>query len=346
MGESTVPAAATPSAPLHHPQLTPGLRLGASICFAIAAAYVASTWLLAGPDALLDETTSFGLHPRVRFNAIYALLIAYTAAVNRSEARVVARDLAALEPALDLPAGEASAVRRALRLSPRGRAAAVGAGVLLGLAIHVVGGLGGRSADTWRGHVVWMYGLGMVLFGLLVPLAARSVRIAHALSALGARARVDLLDRSALAPFSRIGLRGAAYWIVGASIAALLFLDAAAWGIVLAVDAATIGVGIAAFLLPVRGVRARIRAARARELAWVREEIARARAALAGEGAEADARAARLPALLAWEARVADVPEWPFDTPTLVRFALFLLVPIGSWLGGALVERIVDTWMG
>ena len=49
-----------------------------------------------------------------------------------------------------------------------------------------------------------------------------------------------------------------------------------------------------------------------------------------------------LPALLAWEARVESIREWPFDTPTLVRFALFLLIPLGSWLGGAVVERVVD----
>jgi hypothetical protein len=34
--------------------------------------------------------------------------------------------------------------------------------------------------------------------------------------------------------------------------------------------------------------------------------------------------------------------RWRFDTPTLVRFALFLLIPLGSWLGGAVVERVVD----
>ena len=45
---------------------------------------------------------------------------------------------------------------------------------------------------------------------------------------------------------------------------------------------------------------------------------------------------------LAWEARIESVREWPFDTPTLVRFALFLLIPLGSWLGGAVVERVVD----
>ena len=53
--------------------------------------------------------------------------------------------------------------------------------------------------------------------------------------------------------------------------------------------------------------------------------------------------AARLPPLLAYEARVTSVREWPFDTATLARFLVFLLVPLGSWLGGALVERLVDT---
>ena len=47
----------------------------------------------------------------------------------------------------------------------------------------------------------------------------------------------------------------------------------------------------------------------------------------------------RMADLLATRAYVADVREWPFDAPTLTRFVLFLLIPLGSWLGGAIVER-------
>ena len=82
----------------------------------------------------------------------------------------------------------------------------------------------------------------------------------------------------------------------------------------------------------------RLHAAKLEELTRVRAEIECARAALVdtrNKGAEI----ARMPALLAWEARVERVSVWPFDAPTLVRFALFLLIPLGSWLGGALVER-------
>jgi hypothetical protein len=40
------------------------------------------------------------------------------------------------------------------------------------------------------------------------------------------------------------------------------------------------------------------------------------------------------------------VHEWPFDVSTLARFAAFLLLPLGSWLGGALVEYGVSRLLG
>ena len=153
---------------------------------------------------------------------------------------------------------------------------------------------------------------------------------------------MSLPEPEGLAPFARAGLRGAAYWFLGSSIASLLVLDATAWGLVLAVNSLTIGLGMAALLLPSRGVHERMRETRRAELAWVRAEIARARAALAHPGAP---EAAALPALLAWETRVERMNEWPFDAPTLVRFGLFLAVPLLSWVGAALVERLVDAWV-
>ena len=51
-------------------------------------------------------------------------------------------------------------------------------------------------------------------------------------------------------------------------------------------------------------------------------------------------------ALLAYEARIEGVGEWPFDPSTLRRFGFFLLIPLVSWIGGALVERLVDAALG
>jgi hypothetical protein len=55
--------------------------------------------------------------------------------------------------------------------------------------------------------------------------------------------------------------------------------------------------------------------------------------------ASANLRDLRLPGLLAYEARVERVREWPFDLPVLLRFGLYVLILLGSWVAGALVER-------
>jgi hypothetical protein len=48
-----------------------------------------------------------------------------------------------------------------------------------------------------------------------------------------------------------------------------------------------------------------------------------------------------LPGLLAYKHEIESVREWPFDAPTLARFFLYVAIPLGSWIGGALVERLL-----
>ena len=66
----------------------------------------------------------------------------------------------------------------------------------------------------------------------------------------------------------------------------------------------------------------------------------RARRKLAEDGG---GERGNLEALIAWEARVEAVNEWTLDASVFTRFALYLLIPLGSWAGGALVERAVDS---
>ena len=49
----------------------------------------------------------------------------------------------------------------------------------------------------------------------------------------------------------------------------------------------------------------------------------------------------QLPGLLAYVNQIESVREWPFDAPTLTRFFLYVAIPLGSWVGGALVERLL-----
>jgi hypothetical protein len=36
------------------------------------------------------------------------------------------------------------------------------------------------------------------------------------------------------------------------------------------------------------------------------------------------------------------VPEWPFQTSTIVRVILYSLIPIASWFGGLLIEGMFE----
>ena len=95
------------------------------------------------------------------------------------------------------------------------------------------------------------------------------------------------------------------------------------------------------FVFPVRGLRRHIQARKAEELARVREDIRRSRELAAESGPKASEAGAKLPGLLAYMNQIESVREWPFDAPTLTRFFLYVAIPLGSWVGGALVERLL-----
>ena len=155
--------------------------------------------------------------------------------------------------------------------------------------------------------------------------------------------RVDLLDLRPLAPLARQGLRQALLCVGLLSILALTLIDVdLAPGLFAVMGACLIGSALlsaAALALPVRGAHQAIAAAKRVERNQCTEQIRALREGRPGAGRS-------LADLLAWRAFVESVPEWPFDAPTLLRFALYLVIPLGSWLGGALVEKLVDRLLG
>lgn len=154
------------------------------------------------------------------------------------------------------------------------------------------------------------------------------------------RLRIDLLDLSALSPLSRFGLRQALVTIGLFSVVAPMFYDSEAapnlFLVLMVVAMLTLSLAAASLLIPVRGVQHAIAREKSRELVRINDEI---RQALATSGS------ASQPGLADWIAYrglIESVREWPVDAPTLRRFALYLAIPLGSWFGGALVERMVD----
>ena len=77
------------------------------------------------------------------------------------------------------------------------------------------------------------------------------------------------------------------------------------------------------------------------ELACVRAAMRGELDALAGSRLAGRGEPLSLADLVAWESRIDAVREWPVDAPVLLRFAIYAAIPLGSWLGGALVEHML-----
>ena len=92
-----------------------------------------------------------------------------------------------------------------------------------------------------------------------------------------------------------------------------------------------------AFAVPIFALRHSILASKDVELDRLREEIREARMQTGA------ADSPRLANSVAYYRLVESGREWPIDAANLLKFIGYLLLGLGSWLGGALVERILDT---
>ena len=154
------------------------------------------------------------------------------------------------------------------------------------------------------------------------------------------RQNIDLLNLESIYIIGRSGLGAALVWFIIIAIAGLLILptvDSGLW-FVISLFAISLGGGLAFLLAPARKIRSLIREVKHKQLAHLEPLL---RQACDDALASKESSQGRLGDLLAYEKRVKSIPEWSFDSSTLFRFGLYLFIPVGSMVGGALVERIV-----
>jgi hypothetical protein len=285
-----------------------------------------------------------------------ALTASYLPAALRWWSRIVFRWFQRCgieDPAVDLDAREAEVLVRDPASLRRARIWGLSGALLAVAAIEVLF----TSGDVaWR---VWRFGSGdLVNAGLAVLnfwLGARllffaTVDAGWRVDRPVRERAVDLLDLAPAQETGRLALRFMFLWMVGAAIYMLPSFDAAIsprnllafGGAILPI----VAVGLLALRASLRAVSATLAAAKSDEL----ERIDRA---LGGDdAAAAETRIARpgrelaVADLVAWRQRVDEIPSSPIDTAVLRRFLLYSLIPIGSWVASALVERVVDALMG
>ena len=280
-----------------------------------------------------------------RIAIVQILMTGYLLAALLAVVQGGRRTVGELQDALDCTDEECAAIADSVRLTARGLLSAGLVGLLFALAVpYFVPPVPEDlwNPRTWSPEVVWHRVLGPItavmvgwLFYAVVSVSRRMSRLAAGLST------VDLLELRPLRPFTRQGLTNALIVIGFVSVAGLIAVTEVGFGVLgLVLGAAVVLVSGAALLLPLGGIRARIRQAKSEELAWVDARILERRATL--KTGDADARPGTLADLAAYRRLVEDVPEWSLSTSSRVRFALYLLIPLLSWAAAALVERFVN----
>lgn len=291
-------------------------------------------------------------HVEVRSALIVSALLAGVVTTHRYEELGTAHDLARLVPVLRLDEAGRGDLQRASAATrpPRLRAASLLGAALITAVVPALYVDPSRflSAEPWRLPSVWIdlvvgAALGWTTFRTLFAALEQDRAFADLSRSV---ATVDLLDLEPLHAFSRRGLRRALRWLLLSSVAGLVFMDAGYATLPALVLVGIVVVALWSFVLPIRGIHARVRAEKRSTLEALRKRVRAERDRLHDDEIQARLPGGRLADLLALEARVAAVPEWPIDGATFVRLALYLTLPLGSWVGGALVQHAIEGWLG
>ncbi len=194
----------------------------------------------------------------------------------------------------------------------------------------------------------WIVWVTLAAIWLATRTIAQEIIVSRRFARLGREhAVVDVLDQRPLTPFARRGVQGALVPIALISIFSLLFIGGSAGDAVPFTQALVVAVAAFSLILPLQGVHQRLADQKRKRLARLAEAIRQGEEpVLAARPGEVPGASSHLHALLALRAQVEAAREWPWDASTLVRFSLYLAIGMGSWLGGALVERVVDLILG
>jgi hypothetical protein len=317
--------------------------VGLGIVVGFLAVFLAIAWAFGG--LAIVRTGDLGLweYREARVAILVALLAGYLPTARRYVVLGAKKNLEDLLPLLDSSSRGSDAARRHFGLLDVRAVRKAGA---LGILIAPITALlidrdpmlyFERAYWSAEQGFAWIVGIWVGWsFGVFVYATLAYARRFSDLA--GQLERIDLFDLQTLAPFARQGLRSALLWLVLISLFSLNAADLI-WFFTTAVIALV--AGTAALMLPVRGIHLRLRQAKRAELERVHTAIRGDPGALSGSLISGHGASLGLSDLLAYRKFLESVREWPFDAPSMLRFALYLAIPLGSWLGGAFVERLL-----
>ena len=305
-----------------------------------------------------DYYSTFGLDPFAWAAIVTSLLAGYACAAASYSLMADWQELDGFARLLGLDVEPLRAEWTAAQSKAHGRAImlgwvffAVGLGVIL---VTVPGAAdlvrlpraGAPMPWFMQTAAAWFLVVTPPIFYLLGKGLYHTVKDARFLAGMRTRhLKIDLFDLAGLKAVTRMVMRQSLVWIIGSSIGSLYFLSEQIERVVLLpFFLIIVGVALVLLFLPLNGVHRKIVSAKACELSRLRAAIAGERKLLLSE--KEVGTGAALAGLIALEERTKSLPDWPLDFSTMGRFSFYLAIPLVSWVGGALVERVVDVAMG
>ncbi len=198
----------------------------------------------------------------------------------------------------------------------------------------------------WDHYRVFSFGMNVALFTMIGQFVYLGFGPMRGRSVDRRSWNLDLLDLRPLAtPFVREGTTLALLWVVNISIISLIFLADSDPSPVFFIGLLLFCLAwmAATLILPMRRVHRLISRHKQEELGRVGAAIIGDRSALADSGIATQAETLSLADLVAYRDLIASVREWPVQPATFLRLFALLVIPVGSWVGGALVERMLGS---
>lgn len=300
--------------------------------------------LLSGEDFDPLARVSSGILRDVRIAIVHCLVLGYLIGAFLQTLQNGQRTVLELQNVLDCTAEECAELAKTVRLTRRGLLLTA----LIGLSIAVFSPYVTPpvpealwNPSTWNAEVAWHRIFGPAVALMLVWHLYAVVTVSKRMSGLARRLnRIDLLDLSTLAPFTRLGLSNALLIIGGLSIFSLMLIETGFGATMLSIGMPALIIAVLALMYPVHGVHVRIRRTKDAELQSINAAISSQRQGLLN--GNDGFRRGEMADLIAYRSLVENVPEWPITTSNYARFLLYLLIPAFSWGLGMVAEEFVS----
>ena len=282
---------------------------------------------------------------------VNAVLLGYIPAALLFAYRRTELDLRQLSPLLTGAGGDIENIHRAATTSAGSIANALKLGCIVGGAALVFldpSLSAGAEQSISNPTFLWAV-LRMPIFSLAVcMLFIVDINATRAYYHMGKNlVAVDLLDMQSLSSFASRGLRSALTWVIFTIIFSLFWLgEGTASEQNLSLLVMTLTMASAAFFMTLFGVHRNILAVKQGELERLREAIRVERSSVTQEPSHQNITSPRLANLIAYYQLIERTREWPINAANVLRFFMYLLIGLGSWLGTAVVERLLDQTLG